>query len=96
MPKGFYSTFVLKCEICSVTYFVSTENRYEKCSDINLNATAAIISTGGGYSALAEFSLAINLPISKKNYERKEDELMSKFFENTLESMLQAGRKEYK
>lgn len=93
--RGFFSEFHLKCKVCQVLHTVQSENPQSKLMNVNASAVTAIISTGGGYSALEEFSSALNIPpMSYTFYHSLEGEIQEILDEKVWQSMIESGKEE--
>ncbi|KAJ8952670.1 hypothetical protein NQ318_020985 [Aromia moschata] len=69
--SGLKSTFVLRCKMCRLFQYISTEDAQSDSSNLDINSavTLSTISTGIGYWQLNEIAAAINMPMmSDKTY----------------------------
>lgn len=71
MYRGLSPFLVFKCRMCNIEIHVPTHDQGKDASEMNINtrAVAGIMSIGGGFSHLEEFSASIGLPcMSGKAY----------------------------
>lgn len=95
--KGFVSLFTIKCTVCHKSETISTENSENSRMNINLSAVSAIVSIGAGYSQLAEFSAALDIPSpSSATYAVYQDEICEIYNKAAVDAMKKAAEEEAK
>ncbi|XP_074030785.1 uncharacterized protein [Leptinotarsa decemlineata] len=98
--KGFMSTFTLKCKICGITQQIHSEDPRNvsgitESLDINSALILGAVSSGNGYSTLAEISVVINMPMMAENtYSNYHDKVSDVIYSTAKEVMEEAGKEE--
>ncbi|KAL4123062.1 hypothetical protein QTP88_015294 [Uroleucon formosanum] len=88
---GFKSIFTFQCAMCNIKKTVSTENNF--CMPINTSAVLGVISIGGGFRQLEEFTCAMEIPtINQKTYKIEHDRICDGFEEAAVKSMYEAAK----
>lgn len=92
---GFKSIFTFQCAMCNIKKTVSTEN--DLFMPINTSAVLGMISIGGGFRQLEEFTCAMEIPtINQKTYRIEHDRICDGFEEAAINSMYEAAKIEAK
>nr|XP_023028737.1 uncharacterized protein LOC111516867 [Leptinotarsa decemlineata] len=98
--KGFISTFTLKCKMCGITQQNHSEDPRNisgitESLDINSALILGAVSSGNGYSTLAEISAAINMPVMAENtYSNYHDIVSDVIYSTAKKVMEEAGKEE--
>ncbi|XP_074034660.1 uncharacterized protein [Leptinotarsa decemlineata] len=98
--KGFMSTFTLKCKMCGITQQIHSEDprnvsEITESLDINSALILGAVSSGNGYSTLAEISAAINMPMMAENtYSNYHDKVSDVIYSTAKKVMKEAGKEE--
>lgn len=93
--KGLISNFAFKCNFCHYRQNILSDSTERSVFDTNKSAVAGIMTIGGGYSALQQFTSSIDVPaMSEPYYQKIHGELSEKWQEIAEDSMAEAAAEE--
>lgn len=88
--KGLYSRLYLQCLICKKKFEIETTDQ-----EINKEAVAGIMASGGGYVQLRQVTSAIDLTkIGEKRYLKIQDQIADEWEKTAWDEMKKAGEME--
>lgn len=92
---GLEKVYNIRCEMCNHTERIPCLQKHDDTMDINRSAVATTMVTGGGYSRLEELMSGMNMScMSKKTYEKCQDEIIDAFQLAAQREMEDAGKQE--
>lgn len=92
---GFITTITFKCKMCNLVKSITSEKSTLGPSSVNAALVSGIMSTGGGFSQLAEISASIDMPCMATDTWRKYHKIVSDAYHDiSREQMLESGREE--